>query len=197
MEPRPLLGRSWTPQSPHSSPPLLSCPLHTPHTYITDLAFGHNWVYNSKSKLIEILDDWNLSLELLGKWCLKWWPQLWFSFTDLSKAQTEQKGTTLKTNAHIWGSNQGQNREDAKSTDKEAKRGNGGVTRYRLIWLVQELFGEPNYVLGFPLCKVFQDPEMGNVAFKGVMPSPTLHKAFPPSLFVSFEMWECKPSRLN
>ena len=82
------------------------------------------------------------------------------------------------------GQTTGRTREDAKSTHKEAKRGNGRVMRHRLIRLVQELFGEPNYVLGSPLCSAFQDPEMGNVAFKGLMPSPTLHKASPPSLFI-------------
>ena len=38
-----------------------------------------------------------------------------------------------------------------------------------LFLLIQELFGEPNYALGFLLCCVaFRDPEMGNVAFEGV-----------------------------
>lgn len=68
-----------------------------------------------------------------------------------------------------------------QSQQTEEPRRDGGVMRHRLLWLVQELFGEPNYVLGSLLCLTFQYPMMGNVAFKEVMPSPTLHKAFPPS----------------
>lgn len=81
--------------------------------------------------------------------------------------------------------------EQEKLIDKGAKRGNGGVMRHRLIWLVQELLGEPNYVLGSLLCNAFQDPKMGNVAFKGVMPSPTLHKAFPPFPFIC-QFWNVR-----
>lgn len=67
-----------------------------------------------------------------------------------------------------------------KSTDKGTKRSYEAqmdLISSRTIWRTK-------FVLGSLLCNVFQVPEMGNVAFKGVMPSPTLHKAFPPSPFI-------------
>lgn len=108
-----------------------------------------------------------------------------------SKVQIEQKITTLKTNGQIWRSTQGQNKRRCKVNRQGSQEGDGGVTKHRLIWLVQELFGEPNYVLGSLLCNAFQDPEMGNVAFKGVMPSPTLHKAFPSSPLIC-QFWNVR-----